>query len=67
MLNVTKAVFKLGSTMAKAFPGLWQYDHGQILLVEGLALPATYEVHFANYGSSRTFLMIGTEEGVSIP
>ena len=27
---------------------LWQYDYGQILQIEGITLPATFEVHFSD-------------------
>lgn len=27
---------------------LWQYDYGQILQIEGITLPTTFEVHFSN-------------------
>ena len=28
-------------------PGLWQYDYGQLLRIEGLSLDPTVEVHFS--------------------
>ena len=30
-------------------PKLWQHDWGQILQIEGLDLPPTFEVHFSNH------------------
>lgn len=47
--------------------GLYQYDYGQRLIINGVALPNTYEVHFSNeqYGSSKTVL--GDSTGVAIP
>ena len=46
---------------------LYQYNYGQILAIDGVTLPETYEVHFSNAGSSNTITMIGTPDGVSIP
>lgn len=46
---------------------LYQYDYGQRLIIKGVALPETYEVHFSNdlLGSSKTVL--GDSTGVAIP
>ena len=46
---------------------LFQYDYGQKLILEGVDLPAAYEVHFANvmHGDSKTSIGDGT--GVEIP
>ena len=46
---------------------LYQYDYGQILYIDGVTLPPSYEVHFSNdqTGSSKT--QIGNEQGVVIP
>ena len=63
--NIVTALFgelRYCTTVAK-----WQYDYGQILKIEGVDLPAAYEVHFSNdlYGESTT--QIGDENGVTIP
>lgn len=65
-MNVCAAIFPCSSRSARATP-LWQYDYGQILVFEGIELPAAYEVHFSNeqYGESTT--QIGDEDGVVIP
>lgn len=46
---------------------LFQYDYGQRLILLGVDLPSSYEVHFSNSenGSSKT--RIGSSEGVDIP
>lgn len=47
---------------------LWQYDYGQILKIEGLALPETYEVHFSLTETGGTSVeQIGDADGVIIP
>ena len=45
MANYVTAIFTGGETKAVA-TGLWQWDYGQTLRVEGLNLPRTLEVHF---------------------
>lgn len=45
---------------------LWQYDYGQMLIIENEDLPLAYEVHFAT-DSTDTITVIGTKEGVLIP
>ena len=46
MSNITTALFDSGSKSARA-SGLWQYDHGQILRIQGLTLPSVVEIHFS--------------------
>lgn len=47
---------------------LYQYDYGQILVLNGIELPSAYEVHFANSINSGTSItQIGNADGVSIP
>lgn len=47
---------------------LWQYDYGQILKIEGLALPQAYEVHFSLTETGGTSVeQIGNADGVIIP
>lgn len=46
--------------------GLWQYDYGQKLQINGLNLPAVFEVHFFWQGLENSRIMTGhTENGVS--
>lgn len=68
MNGITIIRFIDGSKRYKIEGDLWQYDYGQKLIIEGLDLPDTYEVHFGNkevYGSTKT--QIGTTDGVTIP
>lgn len=46
MGKITTAVFEPGSTTANAY-GLWQWDYGQILRIQGLHLPSMVEIHFS--------------------
>lgn len=47
---------------------LYQYDYGQVLMIEGVELPQVYEVHFANQETGGTTItQIGGADGVSIP
>ena len=59
--NIIVARFN-GTTEAAAI-GLWQWDYGQILQIEGLDLPAVTEIHFAQDGLSKTELGT-TQQGV---
>ena len=40
------AIFNPDTTMANAY-GLWQYDYGQTLRIQGLHLPSAVEIHFS--------------------
>ena len=44
--KITTAVFEPGSTTANVY-GLWQYDYGQVLRIQGLHLPSMVEIHFS--------------------
>lgn len=44
--KITTAVFEPGSTTANVY-GLWQWDYGQILRIQGLNLPSMVEIHFS--------------------
>ena len=46
MKNIVAATFQPGYTTAKVL-GLWQYDYGQILRIQGLELPDAVEIHFS--------------------
>lgn len=66
-LNVTTAAIASGANTAIAQPSLAQWDQGQILKIEGVELPQSYQVEFSGGGTVRTVPMIGTAEGVQIP
>ena len=47
---------------------VWQYDYGQILKLEGVELPANYEVHFSNASSrGEAVTRLGGPEGAPVP
>lgn len=47
---------------------LWQWDFGQILEITGIDnLPATFEVHFANFSVGSSVSSIATDGRVTIP
>lgn len=58
---------KLQRGMVARTGNLFQYDYGQNLVLLGVDLPVSYEVHFSNeeHGNSKT--SIGNSEGVVIP
>ena len=45
MSNIVTAVFQDGEQYCRS--RAWQYDHGQILRIQGLTLPAAVEIHFS--------------------
>ena len=50
----------------KMVSGLWQWDYGQILRIQGLNLPTAVEVDFAVAGASESVARIGTtKDGVT--
>ena len=60
------AVFCNGNDTATAY-GLWQYDYGQVLRIQGLDLPKAVEIHFSlsdSGGESITRIGI-TSDGVT--
>ena len=46
MKNIVTATFQPGYTTTRVI-GLWQYDYGQILRIQGLELPDAVEIHFS--------------------
>lgn len=46
-LNEVSAVFAEGCTRIQTLP-IYQYDYGQMLVIDGLDLPAAFQVHFSN-------------------
>lgn len=66
MSNIITAVFETGACGAVTSP-LFQWDYGQVLQFQGLELPDTYEVHFANTDTRTSVTMLGNADGVDIP
>ena len=66
MGKITTAVFEPGSTTANVY-GLWQYDYGQTLRIQGLHLPSAVEIHFSLQETGGTALnRVGvTKDGVT--
>lgn len=65
-LNVVTAVFDECNNAQT--DTVFQYDYGQILKVEGIELPQSYEVHFSNDRyNGETTTQIGDADGVTIP
>lgn len=67
-INIVRVRFQSGQTAALASAPLYQYDAGQILMIEGLTLPDYFQVHFSNRpdgGSS--YNALGTPAGVPVP
>lgn len=52
--------------VAKTIP-LYQYDYGQKLLITGVELPESYEVHFSNEMHGDAVTSLGDSTGVLIP
>ena len=66
MSNIITAVFEAGACGTVTSP-LFQWNYGQVLQFQGIDLPETYEVHFANTGEPETDPEIGGPNGVIIP
>ena len=66
MGKITTAVFEPGSTTANVY-GLWQYDYGQTLRIQGLNLPSIVAIHFSLQETGSTALnRVGvTKDGVT--
>lgn len=60
------AIFNPDTTMANAY-GLWQWDYGQVLRIQGLHLPSMVEIHFSLQDTGGTSVMrVGiTKDGVT--
>jgi hypothetical protein len=66
MTNVITATF--GNAKATRTAQAYQFDYGQILKFTDIALPSTYEVHFANKeAGGNSVTQLGDSDGVSIP
>lgn len=46
MSNIVTAAFQDGEQYCRV-RNVWQYDHGQILRIQGLTLPSAVEIHFS--------------------
>lgn len=60
------ANFNKGTTISQIF-GLWQYDYGQVLRIQGLNLPTAIEIHFSYQrtgGEAKTRIGM-TKDGVT--
>ena len=66
-LNVTTAVFGENCNTATATPSLAQWDQGQKLKIEGVDLPASYQVEFSTAYTRNAIQQIGDADGVTIP
>ena len=64
-LKVIRAVFHGRSSVRTV--AVYRYDKGRVLLIEGLDLPASYQVHFSNSPSSPAKPIIGNSSGVLVP
>lgn len=60
------AIFEKGER-SKTVRGLWQYDYGQVLRIQGLSLPNQVQVHFAlQETGGEAFVRLGvTQDGVT--
>ena len=47
MNKITSVVFDECDEIKVVYGGLWQYNYGQILRIEGLDLPSAVEIHFS--------------------
>lgn len=57
--QVIKATFNAGKNKTTA-KGLWKYNYGQELQIEGLQLPSTVQVHFVAQCDMEAVPMVGT-------
>lgn len=64
-MRTITASFSGGQTFVTT-ESLWQYDYGFILVLEGLELPAYYEVHFSHTFTQLADVNIGDANGVAI-
>lgn len=60
------AIFNPDTTMTNTY-GLWQWDYGQVLRIQGLNLPSMVEIHFSLQETGGTAVMrVGvTKDGVT--
>lgn len=64
-MNTTTVTFFVRETSCYAQP-LWQWDYGQVLVIKGVTLPESFEVHWTDKTSGTTTTTLGqTVDGVS--
>ena len=64
--NTVHAIFASGAKTAEIIDDVWQHDFGQTLQIEGLSLPPTIEVHYANKGRDTAIPQVGvTKDGIT--
>lgn len=66
MSNIVTAVFQDNEQYCRV-RNVWQYDHGQILRIQGLTLPPAVEIHFSltDAGGESTTRVGITKDGVT--
>lgn len=59
--------FPKNETQRKIFQGLWQYDYGRILRIQGLSIPPAVEIHFSlqDTGGQAVTRIGTTKDGVT--
>ena len=64
--KINIACFKEGSRTAEV-KGIWQWDYGQILRIQGLNLPSAVEIHFSldEHGGEAARRIGITKDGVT--
>ena len=64
--GIVIANFEKGNNTKKIY-GVWQYNYGQVLRIQGLTLPTAVEVHFSlqNTGGEATTRIGVTKDGVT--
>lgn len=65
MSNIIE-VYPLAGKTAHTAPA-WQYDYGQILRINGIALPASYKAEFSNTGRGDAISTVQTTAEILIP
>lgn len=64
--NTAHAIFAPEAKEAEIKDDVWQHDFGQTLQIEGLSLPPTIEVHYANKGRDTAIPQVGvTKDGIT--
>lgn len=64
LTNEITAFFKGGTGVAES---VYQYDYGRILVLEGIELPATFDVYFSHAGDEEATPAVGSDLRVAIP
>lgn len=64
LTNEITAFFKGGTGVAES---VYQYDYGRILVLDGIELPATFDVYFSHAGDEEATPAVGSDLRVAIP